>query len=461
MKFKLLKKRLILYVSLLLLGAVIIQVSPVEAKLWDKINPVKVVKRTKKKIEVAGGWDRYIYAWGDRFVPNERRWVAIRSAQKNGKRDMGNFWDIPGRGRQVEGANKELKLWPLGAKFQESPKRDRRYRFIPAWEVGRRDPGDFGYYYILCQTGYFVWAEPKRGGWMRVRHHFNNRNYPNDNSYKWKVENVGKNRFIIFNKASNLVIDAQGGKGNKRGTRLINWTAHRGACQQWEFILIAQGREVKSTGRMVKNRARDIARATSNLTNRAYNAVSNTLGREITKGVKGALSSLGKKLLRVDHTKNRKGGGTVFLKVGVENPADRLYELRDKIMSRFVSIDLKRFNFSLDRNKIRLSLINRIASLGQHVDLTFTFAGNWKLEKSGFKIYNFHMERFSIPFFPDRTTRGLRNSISGKLGRMNISIKHYPGEEIVKNIYRKSKNVRFRVKDVEKTRSKFTAKLIY
>ena len=42
----------------------------------------------KDKVEVTGGWDRYLYAYGETSVPDTERWTAIRSVHK---KDGGDF----------------------------------------------------------------------------------------------------------------------------------------------------------------------------------------------------------------------------------------------------------------------------------------------------------------------------------------------------------------------------------
>jgi hypothetical protein len=106
----------------------------------------------------------------------------------------------------------------------------------------------------------------------------------------------------------------------------------------------------------------------------------------------------------------------LILRVGFDNPMNKLQQLKDKTISRFVEIDLRRFSFQIEKgNIIRLSLINRIASMGKHIDLTLSFTGKWKLNGKGFKIANLKMDKFSILFFPARTTKGIRNAVSNAL----------------------------------------------
>lgn len=107
------------------------------------------------KVEVTGGWDRYIYAWGENDIPDTERWTAVRTPFKKDSNDMGNFWDIPGDGEFTRGAGKVLQLWEMAYKFQKSPEIDRRYKFFPLWEkTGKVE--DIGYYLIESNTGYFI-----------------------------------------------------------------------------------------------------------------------------------------------------------------------------------------------------------------------------------------------------------------------------------------------------------------
>ncbi|PKL19300.1 MAG: hypothetical protein CVV49_01575 [Spirochaetae bacterium HGW-Spirochaetae-5] len=107
------------------------------------------------KVEVTGGWDRYIYAWGEHDIPDAERWTAIRTPHKKDSNDMGNFWDIPGAGELTRGAGKALQLWEIEFKFQKSPEIDRRYKFLPLWERSGKVE-DIGYYLIESNTGCFI-----------------------------------------------------------------------------------------------------------------------------------------------------------------------------------------------------------------------------------------------------------------------------------------------------------------
>ncbi len=107
------------------------------------------------KVEVAGGWDRYIYDWAEHDIPDTERWTAIRTPFKKDSSDMGNFWDIPGDGDFTRGAGKALQLWEIAYKFQKNPDIDRKYKFLPLWERSGKIE-DIGYYIIESGTGYYV-----------------------------------------------------------------------------------------------------------------------------------------------------------------------------------------------------------------------------------------------------------------------------------------------------------------
>ncbi len=108
----------------------------------------------KDAVEVTGGWDRYLYAYGETSVPDMERWTAIRSTKK-GSNDFGNFWDIPGAGAIARGSGKMLQLWEMEYKFQKSPEEDRRYKFEPLWTLTKKIE-DIGFYLIKCNTDTYV-----------------------------------------------------------------------------------------------------------------------------------------------------------------------------------------------------------------------------------------------------------------------------------------------------------------
>ncbi|HPR38866.1 MAG TPA: C1 family peptidase [Spirochaetota bacterium] len=151
------KKREYGFICLLLISFVLFTIPGVQANIFNKAkNKITgTAKKVKEKVEVTGGWDRYIYAWGGHDIPDNERWTAIRTPHKKNKNDMGNFWDIPGDGAAVKGPGKKLQLWEMPYKFQRSPEMDRRYKFIRLWErTGKIE--DIGYYLIECNTGYYV-----------------------------------------------------------------------------------------------------------------------------------------------------------------------------------------------------------------------------------------------------------------------------------------------------------------
>ncbi len=122
-----------------------------QAKIVLK-NPIKAVKEA---VEVNAGWDRYIYDWGNQDIPDTNRWTAIRTPFKKDKNDMGNFWDIPGSGKETTKPGQELQLWEMQYKFQRYPEQDRRYKFHPLWErTGKVE--DMGYYVVESMTGNYL-----------------------------------------------------------------------------------------------------------------------------------------------------------------------------------------------------------------------------------------------------------------------------------------------------------------
>jgi len=206
----------------------------------------------KDKVEVTGGWDRYIYAWGDRDIPDTERWTAIRTPFKKNSTDMGNFWDIPGDGQMTRGAGKALQLWEMAYKFQRSPDIDRRYKFHPLWQrTGKIE--DFGYYLIECNTGYYV--RTKSGSPSSVE--VNRSSAMNtDQPYHWKIENTGKNRFTIISRPDKGYITASGNP-SRNGSKLTT-SPKRTVNSEWEFVIISKGEEKKSTEELVMRRADEI-----------------------------------------------------------------------------------------------------------------------------------------------------------------------------------------------------------
>jgi len=227
------------------IAAIIVMVAVIHAIALK--NPITVIK---DKIEVAGGWDRYIYDWAEHDVPDTERWTAIRTPFKKDRHDMGNFWDVPGSGKAVRGPGKKIQLWELPYKFQRSPESDRRYKFIRLWEK-TGDVEDFGYYLVKCDTGYYVYntlkgpVELSRGGSIDT-----------DKSYHWMIENVGKNRFTFLSRKDRKYISASG-RASRNGADLTMYSAKH-PSSDWEFIIITKPDEKKTTGELIEKRAGDV-----------------------------------------------------------------------------------------------------------------------------------------------------------------------------------------------------------
>jgi C1A family cysteine protease len=226
------------------------------------------------RVEVAGGWDRYIYAWGEYDVPDTERWTAIRSTSRKDNNDMGNFWDISGDGELTRGAGKPLQLWEMACKFQKSPEIDRRYKFLPLWErTGRVE--DMGYYIIHCNTGYYLHYRPAEVIKRKVMGreisskssaHVEVNISPDLNSdpaYHWKIDNTGKNRFTISTRADGSFITAAG-KASDNGAPLVT-SQTKTANSQWEFIIISKFDEKKSTEELAGRRAEEINKKLNDL----------------------------------------------------------------------------------------------------------------------------------------------------------------------------------------------------
>ncbi len=219
------------------------------------------------KVEITGGWDRYIYDWAEHDIPDTERWTAIRTPFKKNSSDMGNFWDIAGAGELTRGAGKPLQLWEIEFKFQKSPEIDRRYKFFPLWErTGKVE--DIGYYLILCNTSYYVHYVPareltrkvlarvvkeKRGAVVEVN---TSAGINTDTGYHWKIDNTGKNRFTFTSRADGSFITASG-KASDNGS-VLTTSQTKTANSEWEFIIISKGEEKKSTEELVKKRADEI-----------------------------------------------------------------------------------------------------------------------------------------------------------------------------------------------------------
>lgn len=207
----------------------------------------RALNNIKDKVEVTGGWDRYIYKWGDKDIPDTKRWVAIRTPYKKNKNDMGNFWDVPGDGYKVKGPNKKIQLWELKYKFQKYPQDDRRYKFYPLWQM-TTNKEDLGYYLIKSKTGYYVEDQISKILLNRSNIYKNKR-------YHWEVINKGRNKFLLKNRHTNRFITASG-KASKNGASLYSVSRPKNNSY-WEFIIISNGNEKKTTKEMAQKRARE------------------------------------------------------------------------------------------------------------------------------------------------------------------------------------------------------------
>lgn len=214
------------------------------------------------KAEVVGGWDRYIYAWGEDAIPDTGRWTAIRTHHKKDSNDMGNFWDIPGDGEFTRRAGKKLQLWEMAYKFQKSPEIDRRYKFLPLWlRTGKVE--DIGFYIIESNTGYFIRntaqvSSDNPGGGAATNSVEQNKNSSinSDVSYHWKINNTGKNRFTFESRSDNKYLTASG-RASANGSKLI-MSSSKSSNSEWGFVIISNGNEKKSTEDILKKRAGEV-----------------------------------------------------------------------------------------------------------------------------------------------------------------------------------------------------------
>lgn len=386
-------------------------------------NFVKDVKKAKKKVEHKLGWDRYILCWGDRFVPPQDRWVAIRSAVPKKKHTMGKFWDVPGKGKKVNGPNKKIQLWDIT--FQEYPKSDRRYKFISVYDKTGH-PDDYGWYLIKSKTGMFVQANGK-GKQITLNKGYDpkNRNHNQAGIYQWRVKNVGKNKFTFISRHYGLAIDARGW-GKKNGTVVQMWDDGGHAAVQWEFIYIASGDEVKSTKTMAKKRAKEVGKMAKKVADK-FDAIANKVSQKVMSKIKKGFNKIDDKLLSV-----KKKGNNFELSVGFPEQKSLYDELKGKTIDKLFKLDFKKIKFEpAGKDKILVGIINRIECLGHHVDLSLEMTGDWGLSKNGFKINNFVVSRFSLPFLPDKLTKGIRNAISKETKKLKINIKKFPGMNAV------------------------------
>lgn len=427
-----------------------------------------ILKKAINAVEINAGWDRYIHSWGDKFIPNENRWVAIRNTKKK-KGQMGFFWDVPGdRPHQINGPKKILQTWEMPRKFQAYPKLDRRFKFIPVWTKNRQN-GDFGYYYIMSGTKYFAKFESKHKNARLILdaprgRAFDGKHYPKNHAYHWKIKNIGKNKFTIQNRLSRYVIDGSGGDAGKNGVPLIAWNNHKQANQIWEFILIAQGREVKTTGQIAKKRAQEIVAATKRFTQMAFRKAAAIISKGLSGSIGRVKDIFQKGLIEMRYDQRHK---RFFLRVGFDNPLDPLMNLKQDFIDEFAKIELKKFKLDITKTDIKISLINTIASMGHHVDLIITFSGKWSIDLDGFRVHDLKMSRFTIPFFPNSVTKGIRNTVSHAIRGLKINVGNYPGKELLRNIFKKKRNVKrgqkpgIIIENVEKTNTKFLIKMRY
>jgi len=58
---------------------------------------------------------------------------------------------------------------------------------------------------------------------------------------KWRLKEVRKGQFQIFNKYSNKALDASAGGINKNGCKVQVWSSHGGSNQLWELISVKTG----------------------------------------------------------------------------------------------------------------------------------------------------------------------------------------------------------------------------
>jgi len=422
---------------------------------WVKTESIVQAKRNQmlKKIidevEINAGWDRYIYAWGDKFVPNNNRWTAIRNTKKK-KGQMGFFWDVPGSGKAIEGANKKLQTWELSRKFQASPENDRKYKFIRIWKI-TKDKKDFGYYYVLSKTGYFLQATGKKNNSEVILNSpkgkaFNGKNYPSDKSYQWKIKNVGKNKFIFINRKNKKAIDSKGGFGGKNGVKLVLWDEHGKESQIWEFILIAQGKEVKSTSELAEKRATEIINATAEFTQKAFNKVEELVMASINQSINNIKKIFKDGLIELKYNQKNK---SVFFRVGFDNPLAPLKNLKENFMDEFARVELGKIEFNITKEEIQLSFVNTLYSMGQHVDFIITFSLKWHISLDGFRVHDLALKRFTLPLLPDSTTKGIRSKITHLLKGINFNIKNYPGKSFLIKAFDEAKKEKSKVDKVK------------
>lgn len=398
----------------------------------------KGAKKVKKKVEHKLGWDRYILCWGDTFVPEESRWVAIRPALKKDKHDIGRFWDIAGDGKECEGPNKPVMLW--GITFQEYPPADRRYRFVSVYNHTKH-PDDFGYYWIQCKTGMWVQAQ-NHGQQIKLNpgYDVNNREDPHASSYQWRIQNVGKNRFVFVSRKNDLVIDARGGN-NSNGTAVQMWDSNKTKSQQWEFIYIATGSEVKSTRDMAEKRAAEVQKMTKQVTDQ-LGVIAGKVSDIVMKKVNSGLNTLANNMVSL-----KKTGNQYTFTLGFPNEESLYDQLKARTIDRLFKVDFKKMKFEpTDGKQLIVGIINRVECLGHHVDLTLEMICDWEISRNGLDLKKFSIKRFSLPFLPDRLTKGIRTSISKKMSSFHVNIKNLPGVNKISS----TSNAPLNVKSVKK-----------
>ena len=442
---------------------------------WVKEESVVQAKRNKtlKKIvdqvEINAGWDRYIYAWGDKFIPKNDHWTAIRNTKKK-KGQMGFFWDIPGSGKAIEGANKKLQTWELAKKFQASPANDRRYKFIPIWKETKNQK-DFGFYYVLSKTGFFLQAPNDKVGTQVVlnspnRKIFDGKTYPKDTNYHWNIKNVGKNKFLFVNRKNKMAIDSKGGNGGKNGVSLILSPEKIVASQEWEFILIAQGKEVKTTSQLAEKRATEILKATEEFTKQAFGKVEELVMSAINDTINNIKNIFKDGLIEFKYDKKN---NSIYFRIGFDDPLGPLKDLKENFMDEFAKVELGKIEFNITRDEIELSFVNTLASMGYHVDFIVTIAIKWHIGIDGFEFYDLRLKRLTLPLLPNSATEGVRKKVRKLLKPIHFKITDYPGKKLLVKSFdkvKKSKSKSDKVKipgiiieDIQKTDTKFLIKI--
>lgn len=213
-----------------------------------------VLTDLKDKVEVSGGWDRYIYAWAEYTVPDTERWVAIRTPFKKNKNDMGNFWDISGDGDATRISGMQLQLYGMKYKFQKLPEPDRRYKFIPLWErTGRSE--DSGFYLIESNTGFYIKNNANTPADGPVIQSLAGGDANDDERFHWRIQNRGKNSFCFISRYDDKYITANG-RASDNGAKLI--VSKPNANSRWELIIISKGNEKKSTSELILKRTNEV-----------------------------------------------------------------------------------------------------------------------------------------------------------------------------------------------------------